>query len=80
MSTMKKDSDINMARLSDRILFALQLALEQEDAQVAKTLTAALEISMTRNTGGNDFVERRDYSKDIEDAMERLSEMRGKKK
>lgn len=79
MSTIKKESNINMARLSDRILFALQLALEQEDAPIARTLTTALEMSMTRSTGGGDFIERRDYSKDIEDAMERLGKMKSRK-
>ena len=39
-------------RLSDRILAALDLALEQEDLKVAELLTRAMEMSMTRNTGG----------------------------
>lgn len=78
MSAKKQESDASQIRLSDRILFALQKALEQEDVQIAKTLVQALEMSMTRNTGGGEFVERRDYSKDIEDAMNRLSEIRGK--
>lgn len=79
MSAKKKESDTSQIRLSDRILYALQLALEQDDVQIAKTLALALEMSMTRNTGGGEFIERRDYSKDIEAAMSRLSDMRGKK-
>lgn len=63
-------------RLSDRILFALELALEQNDVGIAETLTRALEMSMTRNTGGGEFVERRDYPADMEAAMKKLSELR----
>jgi hypothetical protein len=63
-------------RLSDRILFALELALEQSDAAIAETLTRALEMSMTRNTGGGEFIERRDYPPEMETAMEKLSELR----
>ena len=79
MSAKKKEPDTDPVRLSDRILLALQLALEQDDVPIAKTLALALEMSMTRNTGGGEFIERRDYSKEIENAMDRLSEMRGKK-
>ncbi|MBI2234202.1 MAG: hypothetical protein HYU57_04280 [Micavibrio aeruginosavorus] len=63
-------------RLSDRILFALELALEQGDVSIAETLTRALEMSMTRNTGGGEFVERRDYPLAMEEAMKRLNELR----
>lgn len=66
------DEDLNKARLSDRILFALQLAIEQEDLQIAEELCSALDLSMTRNTGGGEFIERRNYPKEIENAMERL--------
>lgn len=63
-------------RLSDRILFALELALEQGDIPIAEFLTRALEMSMTRNTGGGEFVERRDYPQAMEAAMKRLNELR----
>ncbi|MGZ9109042.1 MAG: hypothetical protein ACXW4B_09505 [Micavibrio sp.] len=63
-------------RLSDRILFALELALEQNDIAIAETLTRSLEMSMTRNTGGGEFVERRDYPADMEVAMKKLAELR----
>ncbi len=63
-------------RLSDRILGALQLALEQEDLKIGELLTRALECSMTRNTGGGEFVERRDYPAEIEKAMEKLRSLR----
>ena len=65
-------------RLSDRILQSLQLALEQEDVKIAEILTRALELSMTRNTGGGEFIERRDYPPEIEKAMDLLNDLRDK--
>ncbi|MCK5284469.1 MAG: hypothetical protein KAJ86_02660 [Alphaproteobacteria bacterium] len=65
-------------RLSDRILSALELALEQEDLKVAEVLTRSMEVTMTRNTGGNEFVERRDYPPQIEKAMDKLRDLRDK--
>jgi hypothetical protein len=70
--------NINELRLSDRILFALDLALHQEDFKVAQTLSKALEMSMTRNTGGGAFVERRDYPPEIEQALDRMIELQQK--
>jgi hypothetical protein len=67
----------NKDRLSDRILFGLELALEQQDLELSELLNRALEMSMTRNTGGGEFIERRDYPKEIEDA---LTALRGLKK
>lgn len=63
-------------RLSDRILSALELALEQDDLKISDMLTSALEMAMTRNTGGGEFIERRDYPPEIENAMSRLSALR----
>lgn len=63
-------------RLSDRILVALELALEQKDADIAEILVRGLELSMTRHTGGGDFVERRDYPAEVEKAMETLRALR----
>lgn len=68
----------NKDRLSDRILYALELALQQGDLQVSEILNQALELSMTRNTGGGEFVERRDFSREIERALEQLSDLRKK--
>lgn len=65
-------------RLSDRILSSLELALEQNDLKIAELLTRALEQAMTRNTGGGEFVERRDYPPEIEQAMNKLYELRDK--
>lgn len=67
-------------RLSDRILSALELALEQGDVKIAEYLTSAMELSMTRNTGGGEFIERRDYPPEIEKAMDKLQELKKKNK
>lgn len=77
---MKHDmQDKQATRLSDRILYALEMALEQGDAPIAETLVRAMEMSMTRNTGGGEFVERRDYPEAMERAMNRLNELRRKR-
>ena len=65
-------------RLSDRILSALELALEQEDLKIAEILTRAMEMSMTRNTGGGEFIERRDYPPELERSMDKLYDLRDK--
>ena len=67
-------------RLSDRILSALELSLEQDDVKIAEILTKALEYAMTRNTGGGEFIERRDYPPEIETAMNKLYDLRDQKK
>lgn len=63
-------------RLSDRILSALELALEQEDLKISETLTLAMDLAITRNSGGGEFVERRDYPPEVERAMEKLRALR----
>jgi hypothetical protein len=63
-------------RLSDRILSALELALDQNDVLIAESLLRVLELSITRKSGGADFVERRDYSPSITDAIRRLNAMK----
>ncbi len=68
--------DKDFIRLSDRILSALELALGQDDLKIAELLTKALEQSMTRNTGGGEFIERRDYPPEIERAMDKLYALR----
>ncbi len=72
------DMSREQIRLSDRILSALELSLEQNDIKISELLTRALEQSMTRNTGGGEFVERRDYPPEIEAAMSKLYELRDK--
>lgn len=68
---------LNKYRLSDRIFFALQLAVEQKDISVADTLVRALEQSMTRNSGGGEFVERRDYPPEVEKILGELRRIKG---
>lgn len=63
-------------RLSDLILEALHLSLSQKDVVISDLLTRALEMSMTRNAGGRDFIERRDMSDDIEAALEKLDALK----
>ncbi len=74
MSMDQKDKDA--IRLSDRILSALDLSLEQKDLKIAELLTKAMEQAMTRNTGGGEFIERRDYPPEIEKAMDKLYALR----
>lgn len=68
----------NKDRLSDRILYAVELALEQHDLELSEALNKALELSMTRNTGGGEFIERRDYPREIEKAIAQLRELKKK--
>lgn len=63
-------------RLSDKILPALILALEQKDLAIADALNRALELSMTRNAGGKNFVERREFAVDVEKALDQLDALR----
>lgn len=65
-------------RLSDRILYALQLALEQKDLKICEALNTALESSLTRKAGGKGFVERREFTAEYDAAMEKLNELRTK--
>jgi len=75
---IEKEIDLKRIRLSDRILFALDLALHQEDLVISEMLVKALEVSMTRNTGGGEFIERRDYPVEMEEALDRLEIIRQK--
>ena len=63
-------------RLSDLVLEAMHLALEQKDVAIADILSRALEMSLTRNAGGRNFIERRDLSKDVEKAIEKLGALK----
>ena len=56
-------------RLSDMVLTALILALEQKDFAVSELLKSALEMSMTRGAGGKDFVERREFADEVQEAL-----------
>lgn len=56
-------------RLSDLILQALKLSVEQQDIELSNHLNNALELAMTRGSGGEGFVERREFSEDIETVL-----------
>ncbi|MDB2683086.1 hypothetical protein N9Z27_02410 [Alphaproteobacteria bacterium] len=71
-------TDSEHQRLSDRILSALELAIEQKDLNIAENLRHALELAMTRKAGGGEFVEKRDYPEKIEQAMNELRALSGK--
>lgn len=67
-----EDLALNKHRLSDRIFYALQLAIEQKDTQLSEALVKALELAMTRNSGGGEFVERRDFPPEVETVLQKL--------
>ena len=73
------DQILNKHRLSDRIFYALGLAVDQGDINVADSLLMALEQSMTRNSGGGEFVERRDYPPEVEKVLARLRDLKANK-
>lgn len=65
-------------RLSDKILTALEYSLYQEDAAIAELLVNALELSITRDAGGSDFVEKRNYPAEIATALEKYHALKNK--
>lgn len=65
------ETNLNKHRLSDRIFYALQLAVDQKDVQVANDLVHVLELAMTRNSGGGEFVERRDFPAEVEALLDK---------
>lgn len=69
-------SEAEHKRLSDKILDALELALEQEDFQISEQLVNALELSMTRKTGGREYVERREYPDRAENCLNRFHDLK----
>ena len=68
--------DTQYNRLSDTILSALQIAVEQKDVATADILLRALELSLTRLSGGASFTERRTYSPEIEAAISALEKLK----
>jgi hypothetical protein len=63
-------------RLSDRILFALELAVEQGDLQISDALVSAMEKSMTRATGGTNFQERRELAPEYDAVLAQYDDMK----
>ncbi len=59
-------------RISDRIVLALELAVAQEDKELATLLGRAVELSMTRNSGGADFVERRTLDDEVSELLSKV--------
>lgn len=57
-------------RLSDRILISLEMAVQQKDAEISALLSRALELSLTRKTGGKSFVEQRSIEDRILKALD----------
>lgn len=70
------DDDRPYQRLSDLILEAMSLSLSQKDVAISDILSRALEMSITRNAGGRDFIERRDLSGEVELALEKLHKLK----
>lgn len=62
-------------RLCDRVLRALELALDQDDLEIAEHLARALELSLTR-FGGEGKVEQRDLPMAAASAFDRLDELK----
>lgn len=67
---------LNKTRLSDRIIYAIKLAIDQKDVKIADMLVSALELAMTRNTGGGEFVERREYPPEFEKELDKLRDIK----
>ncbi|MCG5242848.1 hypothetical protein [Azospirillum doebereinerae] len=66
---------LNERRLGDRILSALEMALEQGHLDVAEHLALALEATLTR-FGGPGAVDHRELSLAMAQAFERLGALR----
>ena len=65
-------------RLSDRILFALELAVEQQDLTISEDLVHAMEKAITRAAGGKGFVERRELAPEYDTVLTQYEELREK--
>ena len=65
-------------RLSDRILFALELAVEQDDLSISDDLVHAMEKSITRAAGGEGFQERRELAPEYDTVLTQYEELKAK--
>jgi len=63
-------------RLGDKILEALEMALDQEDKAIADLLGNALQMALTKYAGGKGFTERRDLSDRINASLDKWSELK----
>jgi hypothetical protein len=69
-------SEKKYERLSDAVLNAMRLAVEQKDLAISDLLSLALDRAMTRGAGGKDFVERREFTDEVESVLQKLAELR----
>ena len=69
-------SEKNYERLSDLVLAALTVSVAQKDLAISDLLSRALEMAMTRGAGGKDFVERREFTAEVESILEKLNTLR----
>ncbi|PCH98994.1 MAG: hypothetical protein COB76_06540 [Alphaproteobacteria bacterium] len=63
-------------RLSDRILFAFELSVEQGDIDISDALMKALDKAITRSAGGVEFSERRDLAPEYQAALSQYEELK----
>lgn len=63
-------------RLSDLIVKAFDLAVDQKDAAIADLLRRALEMTIKRNASGRSQVERRSRIEELEYAVGRLEKLK----
>jgi hypothetical protein len=70
----------NYFRLSDKILEAFALSVEQKDVAISDLLARALEMAMTRGAGGPDFIERREFSDELAKAISLFSALKKESK
>lgn len=74
------ENDKGYFRLSDKILDALKLAVRQKDVAIGELLNRALEMAMTRGAGGRAFIERREFSDELEATMDAFEALRRESK
>lgn len=79
MNAPKIAANASWQRLSDPILTALDVAIEQQDVVIAEVLVNALELTLTRKTGGADFTEKRDYPPRIDATLEKFHKLKAKR-
>ena len=63
-------------RLSDRILFALELSVEQGDLDISNNLVSAMEQAITRASGGKEFSERRELAPEYDAVLSQYEELK----
>jgi hypothetical protein len=77
---MSSEKEKVYIRLSDRILEALKLSLQQKDVAISELLNSALEMAITRGAGGRDFIERREFGTELEETIDRFEALKRESK